>query len=375
MLKRSRRTLVVTALAALLVLGLSSLVAASETTVSTQAVEPGRQLEVLDLAGNDLEHLRLRDGRPQPFEVRVTDTDQGRDDDFTVATTMNNLHLVDGEGHDAERSIASEHVELSFPGNPLAALGVHADLEPRYLLGTAAPVTCSAVDSLLVLGGTLLGDDPLCELLASLHDLSLVDDLDGEALAFDGVEVVRELLEDIDLDSLDLPALPLVPGHGTAGAYEDPDCGSGIGSAFCDGTTPTVRQALRADANDQLVQALEDLLLDAVGDGELVGPDGLLAVEDVLAALKDSDEPLVDGDGDDLGDTVASFGDALVLYDADDQIELINGLLEGALRELALDDLLHVTGRYSSYPALTVDTGSAPAGGAYEGTLTVTLIE
>lgn len=371
---RSPRTRVVTATTATLLLGLSSLAVASETTVSTAATEPGRQLEVLDLTGEPLNELHLRDGRPQPFEVRVTDTDQAPDNDFTVDTTMNNLHLVSGDGHDGTQAIASEHVELSFPGNPLAAAGVHVDLEPRYLVGSTQDIACSTVDGLLTLD-SLLGD-PLCELLADLHEVDVLGLTTDDTMAFDGVALVGDLIDAIDLDDLDLPALPLVPGHGTAGVYDTPECSTGIGSDFCGPTTPTTRQALNGAANDTLTAELESLLQDQLSATDpLVGPDGLVSVEDVLGALTASDEPLVDSAGDPLGDTVATFGQALGEYDSADQVTLINDLLQATLQDLGLGDLLHLTGRYSSYPALTVDTDSATTSGEYEGTLTVTLIE
>jgi hypothetical protein len=374
---RSARIRGVTAVTGVLVLGLSTLAAASETTVSTETREPGRQLEVLDLGGAPLEELRLRHRRPEPFEVRVTDTDQDPGSGFTVDTTMNNLHLIDGEGHSADHAIASEHVELSFPGNPLAAAGLSVDLEPRYLLSTTQDIDCSTVGSLLGLDLTdLLAGDPLCSLLADLHDVGLGGLTDDHKMAFAGVELIGALLDAIDLDGLDLPALPLVPGHGDAGAYTDPNCSTGIGAAFCEGTTATARQALRGEAATDLAAELEALLQDHLdATAPLVGDDGLVSVADVLAALTTSDVPLVDEGGAALGDTVASFGHALQEYDTADQVELLNDLLAAALQDLGLDDLLHLTGRYSSYPALTVDTDGATVGGEYEGTLTVTLIE
>ena len=362
-----RRTRVVTATTACLLLGLSGLATASEssTTVSTQASESSRQLEVLDLSGNDLEELRLRHGRPQPFEVRVTDTDQDPENGFHVDTTMNNLHLLDGDTHVGEH-LASENVALSFPGNALGAADVDVNLEPRYLVSTAGELTCDTTDLACDLLGTLGG-------ILSLLGLGSTPD----EVSFEGVELIGSLVDDIDLSSLGLDALPLGIGHGDGGTFDDPECGAGIGASFCDDGAPaaTSLQALRG-ANDGLHEDLEALLQELLGDldGPLVGDGGVFDLADVLATLSTADDVDLIGDGSVVGE-VSDLGQALLDYTETEQIALINEILEATLVDLGLGDLMELSGRYSSYPALTVHTDSAPAGGEYEGTLVVTLIE
>lgn len=381
-----RRSRAVTATTLAMLLAVSGLAVADETLVSTSATDPGRQLQVLDLQGDDLEELRLRNGIARPFEVRVLDTDQDPGNDFTVDATMNNLHLVDGDGYSSD-NLSSEHVTLSFATNPLAVSGLAVDLSPDVFLSAEA-LSCDTVGGLLgldLLSITALLTDPLCSLLADLHDLDLLSplsDLLQADLEFDEVEVVGAILDAIDLDGLALPALPLVPGTGTAGAFDTADCSTGIGADFageCDGTPPTVRQTLRGDAaTEDLSSELEARLQEAIDGLDLISVDGsgaLASLDDVLTALNTSDVPLTDGDGVSLDRTVAAFGQALGEYSEADQLLIIEDLLVAVLGELSLDDLLHLTGTYRSYPALTVDTATAPRGGEYEGTLTVTLVE
>lgn len=377
------RTVLAGTLAGLLTV--SGLAIAAETIVSTTTTEPSRQLEVLDLSGAPLTELKLRHGIPRPFEVRVTDVDQDPGRSFSVDATMNNLHLFDGSDWSGDH-IASEHVDLSFSTNPLAAAGLEVDLSPELLLSTVDSVSCSAVATLrgLSLSSlTALLTDPLCSLLADLHGINLLSlnaltNLLAADLAFDDVAIVGAILDAIDLDGLALAALPLVPGHGTPGSFDVPECATGIGAPFCSATTPTVRQTLRGDSAGVLSTSLADLLDAALGELDLVSATGagaVASIDDVLAALLASSEPLTDGGGNPLGSTVAQFGQALASYSTANQLAIIDSLLASTLAQLDLDALLHLTGRYSSYPALAVDTTTAPVGGEYQGTLTVTLVE
>ncbi|MEX1164525.1 MAG: hypothetical protein WEB03_13195, partial [Nitriliruptor sp.] len=197
-------------------------------------------------------------------------------------------------------------------------------------------------------------------------------------LAFDDVAIVGSIIDAIDLDSLDLPALPLTPSHGAAGPFTDAECDSGIGAAFCSGTTPTVRQTLRGQGGNDLSTALRAHLEGALAGLDLVSTTGegaLLSLGAAVEGLTMSAVPLTDGLGAPLDGTVADFGQRLGQYSPADQLLIVEQLLSSTLAELGVDDLLHLSGRYSSYPALTVDTSTAPVGGEYQGTLTVTLVE
>jgi hypothetical protein len=68
----------------------------SSTVVSLSSTGVGgRQLSLLDLAGNPLTSVALRPGVPSPFRVKVSDTSVGQLDlggaSFSVSAVLNNL--------------------------------------------------------------------------------------------------------------------------------------------------------------------------------------------------------------------------------------------------------------------------------------------
>jgi hypothetical protein len=133
-----------------------------------------------------------------------------------------------------------------------------------------------------------------------------------------------------------------------------------------------VLSTLQGSSNDTLATEIEDRLIAAAESGDLVGADGPLTVNDVLSAMRDPAEPLVDSADAEVGE-VGQLADAIGQYDAGDQVALVNNLLAATLDQVGAGDLARLKSTHRSFPSLTVDTGGA-TGGSYEGTLTVTLI-
>lgn len=349
---------------ALLVAGLMMPAAAETVTVSADIKEPARNLELLDLAGQPLTELSLRDGLASAFETRVTDTNQDPQGSYRVDATMTNLHRVTDTGHSAEDQIPSSAVDLDFARSPRVAEPL-VDLRPTGTLSSTQAITCDAVATTLSLTGTLLdltSSDPICGLLDDLFTtLSLSDGVHVTGATLDNV-----LVETVDLSDLAIDALPLVARTGDPGTFTNPNCASGIGAPFCEGTSPTVLQTLRNDAAGTIDAQLRSHLeaqLPAAGE----------IVTEIVQALQASGADLTDGGGSVVG-TVSDLGDALGEYDDADQLALVQEFIDIAWDQPELADLAHLSGRTSTRPTLMVDTSNA-AGGHYEGTLTVTLIE
>lgn len=368
---RARLIALVALSAVLAVSGLAvSAADADDATVSAETDDPSRELQLLDLTGEPLQRLELRDGVPRGFETRVIDRDQSYENDFQVSSKLNNLHRVDDAGAlIADDFIPSGNVDLGYATNPAGALGMEIGADVTTGL-SSTPISCNDVEGLL--SSFSLTGDPICNLigdLLGLADLSLLDSSD--TIVFSGVDLPMAL-DHVAIDDLDLPQLPLIPREGDTGAYTTPDCSDGI-ATFCSGTSPTKLHTLRGNPNSELDATLEDRLKSAAGDGDLVGADGPVTVNEVLSAMRESTTALVDSSGSQVG-TVDELADALGQYDSAEQANLVNGLLDATLDSVGLADLARLQGTHRSFPSLTVDTGGA-VGGNYEGTITVTLIQ
>lgn len=371
--RRPRLAASVAVATVLVVFGFALSVAdADETTVSTETADPSRELQLLDLTGEPLERLELRDGVPRGFETRVIDRDQSYDNEFQVNSKLNNLHrLDDAGGLIADDFIPSGNVDLGYATDPAGALGMEVGADVTGNLATAAPISCGDVQGLLSL--SLIDDDPICNLIGDLLgilDLSLLDSTD--TIEFSG-SPLPAALDGVAIDDLDLAQLPLVPGEGDTGAYSNPDCTDGIAAAHCDGTSPTLLRTLQGSSNSALATEIQNRLIDMLESGDLVGADGPLTVSEVLSAMNESTTVLKDSAGNDL-EPVGQLADAIGQYDPADQVTLINDLLAATLDSVGLADLARLQGTHRSFPSLTVDTGGA-VGGNYEGTLTVTLMD
>lgn len=367
------RTRLVALVALSAVLGVSGLAVsvadADDATVSAETDDPSRELQLLDLTGEPLERLELRDGVPRGFETRVIDRDQSHENDFQVSSKLNNLHRRNDAGDlVADDFIPSGNVDLGYATNPAGALGMEIGADVTTDL-SSQPISCNDVEGLL--SSFSLTGDPICNLIGDLLgiDLTLLDA--DDTIEFSGVALPMAL-DNVAIDDLDLPQLPLIPGEGDTGAYTDPDCSDGI-ATFCSGTSPTKLHTLRGNPNTELDAVIKDRLKSAAGDGDLVGTDGPVTVSEVLSAMRESTTALVDSGGAQVG-TVDELADALGQYDSTEQAKLINGLLAATLDSVGLSDIARLQGTHRSFPSLTVDTGDA-IGGNYEGTLTVTLIQ
>jgi hypothetical protein len=374
---RSARLASVLVLASMFVLAFSGFVLAQteraedDATVSTFAALPDRNLDLLDVTGEPLETVALRHNRATPVQVRVTDQSidlLDGDAPFWVEATMNNLYLVDGEGHDFETSIPSDHITLGYATNALGARDLLTDINPRLVIGAVDGITCDDVAAALGVDTSsllnLLDPDPICSLVS---DVDLLDGRDSLTVA--GVELessvaLTEALLDAVWSAVDgLPMALTAPG---SGAFATPNCEDGIGAG--DGTCSGRGTALTVlDGKPMSVAALRDLIITLLGDITALvgGEDAVALIDDVLTALQDA------------GGDAALLADALTEYPTvNDQIALIDGLLDtiDLAPNLELGDVL-LGGQYRSLPTLKVDTGAATDGGQYAGTLTVTLFE
>lgn len=370
-LLRIRLVVLVTLSAVLAVSGLAVSVAdADDATVSAETDDPSRELQLLDLTGEPLERLELRDGVPRGFETRVIDRDQSHENDFQVSSKLNNLHRRNDAGDlVADDFIPSGNVDLGYATNPAGALGMEIGADVTTDL-SSQPISCNDVEGLL--SSFSLTGDPVCDLIGDLLGIADLSLLDGDdTIEFSGVDLPMAL-DGVAIDDLDLPQLPLIPSEGDTGAYTNPDCSDGI-ATFCSGTSPTQLHTLRGNPNTELDAAITDRLKSAAGDGDLVGADGPVTVSEVLTAMRESTTALVDSGGSQVG-TVDELADALGQYDSTEQANLVNGLLAATLDSVGLSDIARLQGTHRSFPSLEVDTGDA-IGGNYEGTITVTLIQ
>jgi hypothetical protein len=361
------------ALTSLFLLAFSGMVLAQQqnesATVSTSTVTPDRYLDLLDVVGEDLTNVALRNGRATPFQVRVSDSYIDllhNDAPFWVQATMNNLYRVtDPEagnlGIDVEGDrIESQHIDLGYVANsPLGARGVLADVNPRVLLESAVgSITCGEIGSALPVVGVVL-DAATCLLIDA-----------GGGTDIGELEVVTTLAEEL-LDDVwaAVEDLPLALDNPDSGAFTSPNCSSGLGQgdSRCLASIPTSHTVLQG--TPLTVEALLAIVSGLVGDiTDLVGAEDAAAlVDEILAALV-----AAGGNTALVGDVL---GDALADLDVAQQLEVIADLFAVVgVNPLDLGELL-LSGQYRSLPTLKVDTGTAPEAGQYAGTLTVTLFE
>lgn len=350
-------------------LALSASADSHDPTVTTEVKEPDRNLEVLDLTGQQLDELALRDGQPEAFETRVTDTHQDPNNNYQVDATMNNLHRVTTDGHSADDVIPSSAIDLDFARQPRVVDPI-VDLDPTATLGTVDPISCNLVSETLNLTGTLtelVSSDPICGLLDDLFgalNLSLSGD---DGVTFADATLDNVLIEAIDLSDLPIDTLPLAARTGEPGSFTEPECASGIGATFCSNGGATALQTMVVDSHaDPLDSALESELVAQL-------PSETETVTNIVQAMQSSNDDLID-ESDNVVGTVGDLGDAIAEYSESEQTTLVTDLIDFSwdTDTLGVDNLTHFSGRNSTRPTLTVDTGDAP-GGEYEGTLTVTL--
>ncbi|HWB72291.1 MAG TPA: hypothetical protein VG452_08730, partial [Egibacteraceae bacterium] len=321
--------------------------AQSTTTVTTTVAGGSRQLAVTDLAGNPLTAMALSPGVPTAFRVRVADSDYLATQGFAVQSTLTNLYRQGDGGYDYATSIPSTRVSVSYPTSPLSLAATAVDLQPDYLLDSAAPIDCSAVATILGLSALQQLTDPLCGLLNTLT---------GSALSFSDVPLTGTTLTDIDLGGLGAADLPVAVAAGSdAGSYTAPDCVNGIGAAAgCTGSG-TVRTYLTGTPpGASLNAALTTLLNGQTLAGPLASADGTGAVAPVSAAVQALQNA--------PSTAVADFGNTLTQYSGAQQTDLINGLIAAARDTIEPADLAALTGQYHAFPQLSVSPDDAGAG-------------
>lgn len=377
MTRISRRASVIITAATLVAAGAPALASGptpsgspSATEVSVTASGPGsRQLQVLDLAGNNLTSLALQPGVPQPFRVKVSDTGVGQltvlatngspAAGFTVDATMNNLYA--GGSATATAMIESKDVSIGFPGTGGLQAGATVTALPRILLnGTLG--SCTAVFSTLA---TLLsGLSP-----TSGAGLTLCAALGG-ATATTGPTITDLTVAADAAETIDgLTQVPFTLGGQDPGAFTLPDYANGIGNADTRGLgvagtvrtlltgTPAISSALTAELNSALSALSSQTAISETGANAKTSVTNVLGAMAAIPALN-------------------SLYTALMGLSPAQAAGILNQYLTGVVQPIGLSDILSVTGAYQSFPTITASPSTpVPAAGTYKGTMTVTLVQ
>jgi hypothetical protein len=344
------------------------------TVVSTASVAPGsRQLQVLDMTGNDLTNLSLKPGVPQAFRVSVVDNQlaslvkQG----FTVSTVMNNLYQDNNGTPDYTKKIPSSDVNLGLSSDPLSALGVSVTNTP--LVGITGQIdTCSNLEGLLtgVLSQPLALASPLLCGVGGvlLNGLNLDSVLQGAGIASPltvGGTVTKtasNLFDELSLP-FDLNSICYAGGK-----FTEANFANGIGQGDTQGALAAASGQATGDVGTSYT-VLKGV--PAVPAG-LLSQFGLPAQGTALTQLA----------------SVTAIETALYNTGVSTLQTLVKGLqaLDSAPQATILDDLTgtlsstvatlsNETGVYNSFPNLQVDPSAAPAPGTYSGTLTITMVQ
>ncbi len=322
-----KRRLIALAMAAGLLGPLAMTASAEEVTVAVSNPGGSRTLVVEDLNGAPLQTLDFGTSRTHPFRVRVVDEDMDRAG-YQVVSSMTNLYSKTGPGtYDYDTKIASGDVAVSYSSTPLNVTDVTALVEPVF---------------------DLTGD-LLCQVLglASGNQACVIQDVDG-------------LLQNVPLtvDLGDLTNLPLLPGAGTSGPYDDPDY-VGIGAndpakpgSFSPTSIPLGSTSVATDLT--AIQGSLEALIAGLPTNQLVDTDALLS---------------------EVQTTLGPVFDLLGVVPGLPTVDALIADLTATLVDLTGVDLLGQSGMLRAYPILNVDVPESAPTGDYEGTYSVTLIQ
>ena len=322
-----RRKVAALVMAAAVLVPLAISASAEEVTVAVSNPGGSRTLIVEDLDGNPLSTLNFGMSRSHPFRVRVVDEDMDRAG-YQVVSSMTNLYKKTGPGaYDYAEAIASGELGVDYSSTPLNLTDVEALVAP--LFDVTGNLLCTALA--LPLG------DAGCT----------IQDVEG-------------LLQNVPLtvDLNDLTKLPLLPGQGTEGTYDDPDF-VGVGASDPDkpGTfTPTSIPLGSAGVGGDLtdIQAQLEALIAGLGADELVDTDALLSEVQAL-----------------LGPVF----DLLGVVPGLPTVDALLADLTATLVDLTGVDIFGQSGALRSYPILNVNVPNTAEAGDYEGTYSVTLVQ
>jgi hypothetical protein len=322
-----RRRFVAAGLAAVLLVPLAVSAAAEEVTVAVSNPGGSRTLIVEDLDGNALTTLDFGTSRAHPFRVRVVDQDMDRAG-YQVVSSMTNLYKKTGPGtYDYATQIGSGDVSIDYSSTPLNVTDVTALVSPVF------DVT----------------GDLLCTVLGVVpgNSACVIEDVEG-------------LLQDVPLtvDLGNLTNLPLLPGQGTSGPYDDPDyVGVGVADPAKPGTfTPTSIPLGSTSLGGDLsgIQDSLDTLIAGLPTNQLVDTDALLSeVQGLLGPVFD----------------------LLGVVPGLPTVDALMADLTATLVDLTGVNILGQSGDLRAYPILNVDVPGTAATGDYEGTYSVTLIQ
>jgi len=337
--------------------------------VSLTGLGGTRQFTVEDVKGADLTSLDLGTGGAQPFRTHITDagfTATGQS--YSVAATMTNLYLRQGNTHDFAVKVPSSEAAIGFGSNPLAGSGISlVDLPKLSVTGTLGS-SCLNLSSALksALGINSITGLPIdaSNLLLSNFCTALLTD-QSVAATVDGVmQTVTPIVSSLT----DLPT-PL--SGATGGTFTNPSFASGT-VGFDDpsktGTTPTSVPIMTGGALNLtagLTSALTTALNAALSGLPLVnatdtGTRTTLAA--AVAALSASADSIT-----------SKLGAVLSTLSAADQVTVLTSLASSLVAPV-LGDVVSLNGNYYGFPILQA-TPSTPVAGTYDGTLTVTFVQ
>lgn len=345
------------------------------TTVSTASLAAGtRQLEVLDLAGNNLTNLALTPKVPQSFRVAVVDNAMNDlNQPFSVSAVMNNLYKVDPQqasGYDFSSMIPSGDVSIAFPASsPLSAFGVGLTDVPTAVVSGTIP-NCQTLESQGLLSidlTTLLTKaSQLCGALNATTGLLSGGVLSSDLTLPTNVSLLSNVTGTVS-DLADLSALPFDITGAKGGIFDAADYGNGIGAkdpAASGKPAGTPYLVLSGHGTTSLTNLLTKIglstpaqLVSATGNGAMTSLNTLLSA---LTATQNS--------------TLQNLVSALSPLSQSDQLAILNQL-KGTL-STTLDNLSGESGTYNAFPNLTVTpTDPNQAAGTYSGTLTITMVQ
>lgn len=339
------------------------------TVVSTASAMPGtRQLEVLDLTGNDLTNLALKPNVAQPFRVSVVDnaiTDLSKAAPFSVTAVMNNLYQVSGTDpatglptYNWATKIPSSDVSMSFPNaGALSAYGVDVTDVPQVLLSGSVP-GCSTLTGLLNMTLTSLASSfvSLCGIGGVLTSGPLAIPTGASALS---------TLKGAANGLASLTQLPYTLGGAAGGRFDLPDYTTGIGAGDASGgaAAGTPRTVLAATSATDLSG-----LISALGYNSslpLVSADGtgaMTSVNNLLGALSNAG--------------LTTLVSALAPLTADQIDAIFNSNSITKSLSTTLSTLTGESGIYNAFPSLKVTPSNTnQAAGTYSGTLTITMVQ
>ena len=357
---------------------------AQGVTVGLNQTAGTRQFFLEDLAGDNLTSVNLHTGGSFPFKVGANDSafdlsaDTGA---FSVAAVMNNLYQVTGSTYNYAASLPSSDISISFPTNPVSALGVVYNEIPYATLTGTVP-SCTTLDALSGLSGNSLLSGATATTAAAAF-CTLV----GTGYTLPSAATVTGIAQSVTPSLSTLSGLPVVPGAGTTGAFSNADYANGIGASDTAGKAAATNAGLSASNLTLMTgtplsgSALSNLATGLVPPGTTPTNStntGFATISSAISGLQNA------------GNTaIATLANDISALDNLTQESVILDQLTWALATPSLDNISSLTGLYTAYPTLVAqNTGSAgvPAGVAtptlatpttynYQGTLTVTFVQ